>query len=109
MQGTIYEMALDVSGHAHRTGAVLNPGPNATLDELYVWRYKNRHFVSPFAGEDESEGVEELMPEEVLAAVGDPTTRAFPLNEGIWSIWNADSDHPSRGLVHGGANSAQSA
>ena len=45
MQGTVYEMVLDVSGHAHRTGAVLNPGPNATLDELYVWRYKNRHFV----------------------------------------------------------------
>ena len=82
MQGAIYEMVLDVSGHAHRTGAVLNPGPNATLEELYVWRYKNRHHKSPFAGEDENEGVEELMPEEVLAAVGDPATRAFPLNEG---------------------------
>ena len=88
---------LDASGYVRDRGVQCMPLSDGMLfSKTAVWTSLNKHYRTPFAGEDATE------PKERDSIIG-PTTTAFPLNEG----WYATGQTPRKTKPTRAANKQQ--
>jgi hypothetical protein len=84
------EIWLDANGFPHLTGATVDLSPPATSTPLTTWIKRKKLFDSPFENDDDDDDEDEKPPPRV--AIGLPTTKAFPLDDG----WYLDGQTPRK-------------
>ena len=86
---TVYnEVFLDANSFPHLTGYEIVPPAAAKITPNTKWAAPNKHYQTPYSGDDAAEE------EEIKTSVGPPATQAFPLNEG-WHLPGQTPRKPS--------------